>query len=83
MLIPELEKRLKQEFINDILKIGRKEGNNVKYVREISRKELEEDYESCVPVLDAKLTGREVLVEYHLFTKTDSVPWVQQRRVVP
>ena len=83
LFVSELEKRLKQEFINDILKIGRKEGKNVKYVRQISRKELEEDYEFCVPAMDAKLTGREILVEYHLFTKMDSAPWVQQRRGVP
>ena len=67
---------LKQQFIDDILK----KGNHIKYVRELSRQEVEDDYPHALIHLDSKLHGREMLVEYHLFTIMDIIPMIQQRR---
>jgi len=78
-VIEERDRLLKQEFIDEILKRGKQ----YKYVREMTRQEVEDEYPECLPILDSKLHGREMLVEYHLFTMMDSAPWVQQRRVVP
>ena len=70
------DRMLKQQFIDDILK----KGNNIKYVRELSRQEVEDEYPHALIALDAKLHGREMLVEYHLFTIMDIIPMIQQRR---
>ena len=67
---------LKQQFIDDILK----KGDHFKYVRELTRKEVEDDYPHALIAFDAKLHGREMLVEYHLFTVMDMIPTIMQRR---
>jgi len=67
---------LKQQFIDDILK----KGNHIKYVKEPTRKEVEDDYPHALITLDSKLHGREMVVEYHLFTIMDMIPMIQQRR---
>ena len=67
---------LKQQFIDDILK----KGNHSKYVRELTRQEVEDEYQHALIHLDSKLHGREMLVEYHLFTIMDIIPMIQQRR---
>ena len=70
---------LRQEFIDGVLTKGKGKG---KYVKELTRKEVEDDYPYVLPALDSKLTGREILVEYHLFAIMDTIPLIQQRRVV-
>ena len=75
-VVEERDRLLKQEFITDILKRGKQ----YKYVREMTRKEVEDEYPECLPILDSKLHGREMLVEYHLFTMFGEIPMIQQRR---
>ena len=70
------DRMLKQQFIDDILK----KGNHIKYVRELTRQEVEDEYPHALIHLDAKLHGGEMLVEYHLFTIMDMIPMIQQRR---
>jgi len=52
------DRHLKQEFIDDILKRGKQ----YKYVREMTRKEVYDEYPECLPILDSKLHGRETIV---------------------
>ena len=75
-VIEERDRLLKQEFIDEILK----KGKQYKYVREMTRQEVADEYPECLPILDSKLHGREMLVEYHLFTMFGEIPMIQQRR---
>ena len=75
-VIEERDRLLKQEFIDEILKRGKQ----YKYVREMTRQEVADEYPECLPILDSKLHGREMLVEYHLFTMFGEIPMIQQRR---
>jgi len=70
------DRMLKQQFIDDILK----KGDHIRYVRELTRQEVLDDYPRAVMCLDSKLHGREMLVEYHLFTIMGEIPMIQQRR---
>ena len=72
-------KELRKEYIDDYLK----KGDHVKYIGELTRKELEDRIGPMATIYDSKLNGREVLVEYHLFMLHDKLPSIQQRRVVP
>jgi hypothetical protein len=75
-VVEERDRLLKQEFIDEILKRGKQ----YKYVREMTRQEVADEYPECLPILDSKLHGREMLVEYHLFTMFGEIPMIQQRR---
>ena len=75
-VVEERDRLLKQEFIDEILK----KGKQYKYVREMTRQEVADEYPECLPILDSKLHGREMLVEYHLFTMFGEIPMIQQRR---
>ena len=75
-VIDARDRVLKQEFMDNILN----KGNHIKYVKELTRKEAEDEYPINVSLLDSKLHGREVVVEYHLFTIMDTIPMIQQRR---
>ena len=75
-VVEERDRLLKQEFIDEILK----KGKQYKYVREMTRQEVADEYPECLPILDSKLHGREMLVEYHLFTMLGEIPMIQQRR---
>ena len=70
------DRMLKQQFIDDILK----KSDHIRYVRVLTRQEVLDDYPHAVMYLDSKLHGREMLVEYHLFTIMDTIPMIQQRR---
>lgn len=75
-VVDERDRILKQEFVDGILK----KGNHIKYVKELTRKEVEDGFPQCLPILDSKLHGNEILVEYHLFMMMNMIPMVQQRR---
>jgi hypothetical protein len=75
-VVEERDRHLKQEFIDEILKRGKQ----YKYVREMTRQEVADEYPECLPILDSKLHGREMLVEYHLFTMFGEIPMIRQRR---
>ena len=53
----------------------------MKYIQQLSREQLEAASPNHLPILDAKLNGNEVSVEYHLFELADSLPIIQQLRL--
>ena len=77
-VVEERDRQLKQDFIDSILNTC----SHIKYIGELSRKEVEDEYPSALISLDSKITGREILIEYHLFNIMDKIPMIQQRRVV-
>jgi hypothetical protein len=59
-----------------------RQDSNITYLRQLSRAEVEEmvPNQEGLRFMDNKKTGREFLIEYHLFMKDEDVPIIAQWR---
>ena len=72
----DIFRKRREDLINRMLCAHK----DIKYIQQLSREQLEAAGPHHLPILDAKLNGNEVSVEYHLFERADSLPIVQQLR---
>jgi hypothetical protein len=76
----EFMNKERQRWIKSMTKM---EGSGIKYVRQLSRTEIEEmvPYGSDgLRFMDSRVTGKEFLIEYHLFSKDGDLPIIAQWR---
>jgi len=73
----DIFRKRREDLINRMLCAHK----DIKYIQQLSREQLEAAGPHHLPILDAKLNGNEVSVEYHLFELADSLPIIQQLRL--
>ena len=77
----ELEQEMFGKRRKDLIARMLRSHNGMRYVQQLTREQLEATNPNHLSILDAKLNGNEVSVEYHLFELGGSLPIIQQLRL--